>query len=140
AVGYADESLKMPPKGKLPADELADLEKWVRIGVPDPRSGSAIASKSAEATKGRDLWSLRPVRDPAVPTVKAADGTISSVDRFILATLEARGLRPAPPAGKRTLIRRATYDLTGLPPTPDEIEGFIADDSPGAFAKVVDRL
>jgi Protein of unknown function (DUF1553)/Protein of unknown function (DUF1549)/Planctomycete cytochrome C len=140
AVRYADESIKMPPKGKLSAAEIADLEKWVKIGAPDPRTGSAVVAQPADAVKGRDLWSLRPVRDPAVPRVKDADWAISPVDRFILATLEAKGLKPAPPADRRTLIRRATYDLTGLPPTPDEIDAFLADETPGAFARVVDRL
>src|SRR5262245_54464563 len=140
AVRRADESLKMPPKGKLSADEVADLEKWVKIGAPDPRTASAAVVKAVNMLKGSDLWSLRPVRDPVIPAAKDADWVASPVDRFILATLEAKGLKPAPPADRRTLVRRATYDLTGLPPTPEEIDAFLADETPGAFARVVDRL
>jgi hypothetical protein len=135
AVRYADESLKMPPKGKLSATEVADLEAWVKMGAPDPRTGAPV-----EAARGRDWWSLRPVRDPQPPAVKDEAWPLNAVDRFVLAELEKRGLKPVPTADKRALIRRATYDLTGLPPTPEEIDAFLKADSPGAFAKVVDRL
>jgi hypothetical protein len=137
AVRQTDE-LKMPPKSKLAADEIADLETWVKNGAADPRTG--VALKPTEPTRGRDLWSLKPVRDPAVPSVKDASWPLTPVDRFVLAKLEEKGLKPVAPADKRTLIRRATFDLTGLPPTPAEIDAFLADDSPGSFATVIDRL
>jgi len=129
--------LKMPPKSKLSADEVNDLEAWVKMGVPDPRTG--IVLKPAEPTRGRDLWSLKPVRDPPVPDTKDS-WALNAIDQFILTKLDDKRLHPAPTADRRTLIRRATYDLTGLPPTPEEVEAFLADDSPNAFAKVIDRL
>jgi Protein of unknown function (DUF1553)/Protein of unknown function (DUF1549)/Planctomycete cytochrome C len=138
AVRHADESLKMPPKAKLSAQEIADLEAWVKMGAPDPRT--AVAAKPNEPTNGRDLWSLQAVRAPALPAVKDASWPLASIDHFILAKLDEKGLRPAPAADKRTLIRRATYDLTGLPPTPAEVDDFLRDESPEAFARVVDRL
>src|SRR5205085_7112596 len=89
----------------------------------------------------RDFWSFRPVADPAVPSIRNPQSAIRNpIDAFVLAKLEAAGLSPAPPADKRTLLRRVTFDLTGLPPTPDEIAAFLADDTADAFAKVVDRL
>jgi Protein of unknown function (DUF1553)/Protein of unknown function (DUF1549)/Planctomycete cytochrome C len=137
AVRQVDDALKMPPKEKLLADEIADLEAWVKMGAPDPRT---TAAAKIDPAKARELWSLRPVRDPAVPAVKDESWPLISIDRFILARLEAKGLKPVPAADKRVLIRRATFDLTGLPPTPEEIDAFLADESPEAFAKVVDRL
>jgi hypothetical protein len=138
AVRYADEALQMPPKAKLSDAEIATLETWVRMGAPDPRT-AAVATAPAR-TSPADFWSLRPVRDPPVPAVRNSAWPQNDVDRFLLAALEAKGLRPVAAADKRTLIRRATFDLTGLPPTPEEVEAFRTDDSPGAFARVVDRL
>jgi hypothetical protein len=135
AVGYQDESLRMPPRGKLSARQIADLTRWVRIGAPYPPS----APGDARAT-GRGFWAFQPPADPPVPVVRDTAWPRSPLDRFVLAQLEAKSLRPAPPADKRTLIRRATFDLTGLPPTPEEIHAFLADDAPEAFARVVDRL
>src|SRR5262249_21121239 len=88
----------------------------------------------------RGFWSFQPVRNPAPPRVKDAGWTKSAIDRFILSQLEAKGLRPVPAADRRTLIRRATLDLTGLPPSPEDVDAFVSDRSPDAFAKVVDRL
>jgi len=105
----------------------------------DPATG--VARRVAEFTDDeRGFWSFQPVRDVMPPAVRAANWPQSPIDRFILARLEERGLTPCEPADKRTLLRRATFDLTGLPPSPDEIEAFLADESPAAFAKVVDRL
>src|SRR5262249_47105665 len=94
----------------------------------------------ASTAAGRDFWAFQPPRLPPVPAVKNTGRVRSPIDCFVLARLEAAGLEPAPPADRRTLLRRATLDLTGLPPTPDEIDAFLRDDSPGAFARVVDRL
>ncbi len=143
AVGYEDPDLRMPPRGKLPAEVLADLAEWVKRGAPWP---AAAAGPAAVKVKEFDLrerarhWSLRPLTHPAPPAVKNAAWPTSPIDYFILAKLEEKGLAPAAPADRRTLIRRVTFDLTGLPPTPAEIDAFLRDDSPGAFAKVVDRL
>ena len=138
AVRYADEDLQMPPNKnggkKLPDAVIADLVQWVKIGAPYP---DTPASRKAAAPR---LWALEPVRDPDLPAVKNKAWASTAVDRFILAKIEKAGLKPAAQADQRTLIRRATFDLTGLPPTPEEVDSFLADRSTNAFAKVVDRL
>ena len=141
AVRYTDENLQMPPKDKkLSAQQIADLEAWVKMGAPDPRTnGTAVlASPAAEAAKQH--WAYQPVQSPQPPAVKNSKWVQSPIDRFILSKLEAKDLKPSSRADKRTLIRRATFDLIGLPPTPAEVEAFVADRSPDAFAKLVDRL
>jgi len=138
AVRHAADVQPMPPKEKLTDAEIADLEAWVKMGVPDPRTGAATAA--ADPTKGRDFWSFQPVRDHPPPPVKDESWPINPIDRFVLAELEKRDLKPVAPADKRALIRRATFDLTGLPPTPEEIADFLNDDSPDAYAKLIDRL
>src|SRR5688500_2494960 len=114
------------------------------MGAPDPREGGDAKPQAAEGgidyEAGRQFWSFQPLRDPAPPAVRDEKWVRSPVDRFILARLETAGLKPAPPADKRTLLRRATFDLTGLPPTTQEIADFLADESPQAFAKVIERL
>ncbi|HEY6167787.1 MAG TPA: PSD1 and planctomycete cytochrome C domain-containing protein [Verrucomicrobiae bacterium] len=142
AIRYTDDDLKMPPKkeGKLPADQIADLEHWVTIGAPDPRTGTALSAKAVEMEKARQHWAFKPVVKPPVPAVKNKGWVQSPIDAFVLAKLEEKGMKPAAPADKRTLLRRVTYDLTGLPPTPQEMDEFLADKSKEAFAKVVDRL
>ena len=132
AIGYANEELQMPPGEKLPDREIADLRRWVE--------GGAVFPDAAAADAGRDFWAFQPPREPVLPEVKDQAWPKSPLDRFILAKLEEQQLRPAPPADRRTLLRRVTYDLTGLPPTPDEVDAFLADESPEAFAKVVERL
>jgi hypothetical protein len=135
AVSHQDEALKMPPKEKLSVRQIADLTRWIQMGAPYPRLATGDDSPA-----GRKFWAFQPPIDPAVPAVRDTAWPQSALDHFVLAKLEAKGLRPAPPADKRTLIRRATFDLTGLPPTPEEINAFLADDSPQAFGRVVDRL
>ncbi len=138
AVRYKDEDLRMPPDGKkLTAAQVADLEAWVKMGAPLPGAGVQEDKITASA---RTHWAFQPVKRPAIPTVKNQRWVQSPVDAFILAKLESTGMQPAHPADKRTLIRRATYDLIGLPPTPEEVAAFVADESPDAFATVVDRL
>ena len=138
AVRYKDEALRMPPGGQqLTGAEVADLEAWVKMGAPLPQAGVQEGKIQASA---RTHWAFQPVKQPAVPKVKDQKWVPSPVDAFILAKLEPAGMQPAQPADKRTLIRRATYDLIGLPPTPEEVAAFVADESPDAFAKVVDRL
>jgi cytochrome c553 len=138
--------LKMPPKGKLSDTEIADLTAWVKRGVPWTAAvvsggDTGIRTDGAVITaEERAFWSFQPISDPTPPAVKNDMWPKKPLDRFILAKLEEKGLRPVGPAGKRALLRRATFDLIGLPPTPEEIDAFLADDSPTAFAKVVDRL
>ena len=140
AIRYTDEDLKMPKDEKLPDQQIADLTEWVRRGAPDPRSLAALGSSPTYGGVGRQHWSFLPVIKPDIPTVRNASWCQTPVDNFVLAKLEAAEMSPNPPADKRTLIRRATFDLIGLPPTAEEISAFLADDSPGAYAKVVDRL
>ena len=143
-VGYAFD-IKMPPKSKLPEREIAELTQWVKMGAPWPNSAPAAKPSDKPKTdeisaEQRAFWAFQPPVEPPIPAVQHADWARSSLDRFILARLEQAGLTPAPAAAKRNLIRRATFDLTGLPPTVEEVTAFLADDSGDAFAKVVDRL
>ena len=141
AVRYTDPDLQMPPKGRLSDRQIADLTEWVRRGAPDPRALAAPGSSAAAyGGVGRQHWSFLPVTQPAVPAVKDAAWCRTPVDNFILQKLEAAGLTPNPPADRRTLIRRVSFDLVGLPPTEGEVQAFLADSSPDAFAHVVDRL
>jgi mono/diheme cytochrome c family protein len=143
AIGYTD-TLRMPPKGKLSTEQVATLTSWVKMGLPWPETAgarpAATGSTLKVTAKDREFWSFRPVCEPPLPTVKDQDWARSAVDRFVLARLEEKGLRPGAAADKRALIRRATFDLIGLPPTPEEIDAYIADESAEAFARVVDRL
>jgi len=136
-----DDDVKMPPKGKLPAGVIADFEAWVRMGAPDPRQ-AAGAKKQVGLTveEGRKFWAYKAVVRPPVPTVKAADWPAGDIDRFVLAGLEAKALTPAADAGRATLARRVYLDLHGLPPTPEEVDAFVADADPKAYGKLVDRL
>jgi mono/diheme cytochrome c family protein len=141
AVRYTDENLQMPPKNKkLSAQQIADLEAWVKMGAPDPRTNSSKAAVSVVTAQAKKHWAYQPVRSPEPPKVKTSQWPQSPIDQFILARLEAKKLAPSPRTDRRTLIRRATYDLIGLPPTAEEVDAFVKDKSPDAFAKVVDRL
>ena len=140
AVHY-NGKVKMPPSGKLKADEIAALTAWVKMGAPWPQATPATASSYTAPAGSTKWWAFQPVRKPKPPVVKdGAWAARSPIDRFVLAKLEARGLKPAPPADRRTLIRRVYFDLIGLPPTPEEVASFVADKSPDAWEKVVDRL
>ena len=152
-VGKPDESLmlkavagkgelQMPPKGKLTNGEIAKLRDWVRRGVPWPAARDTPVAKPAKEVveDHRHWWAYQPVRPVSIPGVKNQAWPRSEIDRFILAGLEAHDLPPAVAADKRTLIRRATFDLLGLPATPAEVDTFLKDDRPDAFARVVDRL
>jgi len=131
---------KMPEKEpKLPDEQIEALSTWVKMGMPWPENDKAKPTAQQEAAAHH--WSYQPITDPHPPEVKDAKKWAQSpLDHFVLAKLEAAGLEPAPKADKRTLIRRATFDLTGLPPTEPEVEAFEKDASPEAFAHVVDRL
>jgi uncharacterized membrane protein len=133
--------LKMPKGGKLTADEVQTLTDWVKIGAPWPTTAAKVTPAQETITpKQREFWSFQPIHMPDEPKLKDAHWAKTPIDKFVLAKLETEGLKPAPEADRRTLIRRATFDLTGLPPTPEEVEAFEKDKSPNAFAKVVDRL
>jgi len=147
AIKHEKADPQMPKdRPQLAASVIADFVTWVNSGAPDPRDQPPTDTTRSEMTwetkvnASKDWWSFKPVQNPTVPGVQKAAWSSQLLDRFMLANLEQRGLQPAPPADQRTLIRRATFDLTGLPPTPEEIDAFAADSSTNAFAKVVDRL
>jgi hypothetical protein len=136
AVRYTDDELRMPPKNKrLAAYQIANLEAWVKMGAP-----GGDTNVQSFRIDDRSHWAFQPIRVPVVPAVRNKKLAQTPVDNFILARLEAAKLKPSPRADKRTLIRRATFDLIGLPPTPREVAAFMADKSPDAFARVVDGL
>ena len=140
ALRYEGE-LKMPPGGKLSEEIANDFEKWIRMGAPDPREPNVqVTESNIDLEKGREFWAFQsPVR-PKAPSVTSLSWPRGMIDQFVLAELESRGLRPAPDAEEADLLRRVTYDLTGLPPTPEELEAFLTDGGGNAYAKVVDRL
>ncbi|MCB1019874.1 MAG: PSD1 domain-containing protein [Bryobacterales bacterium] len=133
ALSY-EQPLRMPPTGKLSDAELADVRRWVEMGAPWPEAPAGNADAAST------LWSFQPVRKPAAPAVADEAWARNDVDRFLLAKMEEQGLKPAPPADKLTWLRRATFDLVGLPPTPAEMDAFLADESEGAYEAVVERL
>ncbi|MEX0585500.1 MAG: DUF1549 domain-containing protein, partial [Pirellulales bacterium] len=148
AVRY-DGDVQMPPDYKLPDKDYLALVSWVRMGLPWP--GDAHPASTTKPAAGENFgqrvlqsranhWAFQPVRKVPLPSVGDPAWCRTPVDRFILAELDRLGLKPSPAADRRTLLRRATFDLTGLPATDAEIAAFIADTSPEAYAKVVDRL
>ncbi|MBY0522459.1 MAG: PSD1 and planctomycete cytochrome C domain-containing protein [Gemmataceae bacterium] len=134
------DGVKMPPKNKLAANVIADFAKWIEMGIPDPRDGTAIVAAQIDFTKARQFWSFQTPRAVELPKVQNPGAARNGIDHFILAKLDSAKLQPVKSADKRALIRRATYDLIGLPATPEEVEEFLKDDSPRAFEKVIDRL
>jgi hypothetical protein len=159
AVRYGDDALKMPPRGKLPAAAIADLETWVKLGAPDPRDKEAARDQAAAAKSDRgwaDLlrdrrtwWSLQPVRNPPVPQPRNGSWAGNAIDHFLLAKLDEKGLTPARAADPRALMRRLSLVLTGLPPPPEQVEAFVracGQVAPGqplpraAVASLVDAL
>ncbi|HTL17561.1 MAG TPA: PSD1 and planctomycete cytochrome C domain-containing protein [Patescibacteria group bacterium] len=141
AVRYTDPHLKMPPKGKrLSPDEVQNLEIWVKMGAPTPSSPPPTNTHTEMAATRANHWAFQPIGKPALPPVQNPSWPQSPIDYFILALLEKKHLAPAPPADRRTLIRRVTYDLTGLPPTPEEVDDFIQDKDANAYQHLVERL
>ena len=144
AVRHTTEKLRMPmQQPKLSEKEIGDLAAWVKSGAAWPETAVAKSEKKPGyviTPEQRAFWAFQPVKRPAEPKVKNESWVNSPLDRFVLARMEESGLAPNKPAGKRDLIRRAYFDLTGLPPTPDEVDAFVKDNSPNAYAKVVDHL
>lgn len=148
AINYTDFEYEMPPTGKLPQKEIETLTKWVAAGLPwtpgekgqlaDPGGGDHHGPPSIE--DGKDYWAYQKVVKPDVPKVKDSQWAKHPIDAFIYATLAENGLEPNVPADRIALIRRASYNLTGLPPTPQEVADFVNDDKPGAWERVIDRL
>lgn len=136
--------LKMPPDEKLSGEQVEALATWIKLGLPWPKEGTNVgpprtARERIEHDRGSH-WAYQPVRPPQLPIVKDPAWPATAVDAFVLARLEAAGLAPSPAADRRVLIRRVTFDLLGLPPTPAEVEAFLADEAPDAYARLVDRL
>jgi cytochrome c553 len=140
AVGYTDMELRMPPKGKLKPEQLADLARWIKLGAPAPTEQARAAAVTFDFAERLKHWAYQPVKRHTPPNVKDRDWPLTPVDAFILEKLEAKGLRPAPPFDRRSLIRRATFDLLGLPPMPGDVEDFVRDERPDAYARLVERL
>ncbi len=139
AVRHTDEHLQMPRKNKkLSSEQITALEAWVKMGAPDPRTGAPLAKAWKADT--RSHWAFQTVKEPPVPVVKNTWQVRNPVDAFLLARLEPKGLRLAPEADRRTLIRRASFDLTGLPPTASDVGAFLKDKSADAYSQLVDRL
>ena len=147
AVRYKNQDLQMPPKGPLSPSEISILEQWVLKGAPYPQSMIAISDQPTASSptgmsieSGRQFWSLRPIADPAPPKIQDVDWASTPIDQFILSKLEDVEIPPAMPADRASLIRRVTLDLTGLPPTPREIDAFVTNDAPDAYSQLVDGL
>jgi mono/diheme cytochrome c family protein len=140
AIRYTSDDLRMPPKDKkLSTEQIADFETWVKMGAPDPRS-EANAVLMARVDQKKNHWAFQAIRMPETPLVKDQDWVRTGLDAFVLAKLQENGMQPSPRADKRTLIRRASFGLTGLPPTPEEVGEFLNDPSDRAWETVVDRL
>ena len=138
---HYDGDIQMPPKGKLPAGVVKDFETWIADGATDPRTSGATEKKGIDLAKGREFWSFQQPKEHAPPKIAKPVAPIrSDIDAFIQAKWQEMNLTPAPMADKRTLIRRATFDLTGLPPTPEAVDAFVKDASPDAFLKLVNNL
>ncbi|HVS39621.1 MAG TPA: PSD1 and planctomycete cytochrome C domain-containing protein [Gemmataceae bacterium] len=144
AVGYKNPDLQMPKGGKLSDAAIADLAAWVKMGAPWGKDDATAAASDKPIfdllKRKKEHWAWKPIQRTDPPAVKDVSWPRDPVDRFILAKLEEKGLSPARAADKRTLLRRVSFDLTGLPPTPEEIDAFLKDDSPDAYEEVVDRL
>jgi mono/diheme cytochrome c family protein len=145
AIAYENDQLEMPPAGRMSDEEIAAIRQWVQVGAPyggDQDELTAVAAEGAFTItdEDREWWSVRPLARPPAPHVRDRDWVGNEIDHFILARLEAAGLEPAAEADRRALIRRATYDLTGLPPTAAEVAAFQADERPDAWERLIDRL
>lgn len=144
AIRYKDKDLQMPPNDRqLAASQIQDLETWVKMGAPDPRLTAEAGPNpyQVDFEKARSHWSFKAITNPTIPEIPDSERWAQTpIDKFILNSLVAKALTPAPKADKITLLRRASFDLIGLPPSPKEVDDFLADNTPDAFSKVVDRL
>ncbi len=142
ALRHSDSKLKMPPTGKLPDASIRDFEEWIRLGAPDPRAQSKQSTKSGPMTleQGRKWWAFQPLQERVPAKTSQPEWPRRKIDHFVLAQLDANRLTPSPEADRRTLIRRAYFDLTGLPPTYEQAEAFVNDAAPDAYEKVIEAL
>ncbi len=144
AVRYADPAMQMPPDRQLSKSEIARLEQWVKMGAPDPRgtmdSDSSSQVDPSDPIAGREHWAFKPLSHPLPPVVEASSWPRNKIDSFVLAKLESRNLTPSQDADRGILLRRVYIQLTGLPPTPEQVDEFLADEHPRALEQLVDRL
>ena len=146
AVNYQDNDLRMPPDGRLSKQEVADLKRWIEIGAPHPdrlnSTTTILPRRTSEIDfeSARDFWSLQPIKRPTVPADDGTGHAQTDIDRFVIAKLADKGLVLSAPTDRTTLIRRLTFDVTGLPPTPEDVAAFVADESPDAVDRLIDRL
>jgi len=138
AMKWESSDLEMPPKEKLPSNVIADFENWIRMGAPDPRDGPVIAKSPSEVAK--EHWGFRPISNPAVPSATDSSWEKTPIDRFITSKLAEKGMKPSEQADKRTLVRRVHFDLVGMPPSMAEFDAYLANRSPDAYEKLVDKL
>ncbi|WP_417849575.1 PSD1 and planctomycete cytochrome C domain-containing protein [Thalassoglobus sp.] len=137
----SDADYQMPPKGKLPESEIAELKEWVRRGAPFPDDGSVAAAKQGiDMEEARKFWSFQPVHEHPLPETSMSSWPQKRLDHFVLSAMEKQGLSPSPEADRATLLRRLSFDLIGLPPTPEEVESFVNNPAPDAYEKEVERL
>lgn len=139
ALRYDDDHLQMPPSGKLSDEIIADFRRWIEMGAPDPREGELVAVKTI-ASRAAEHWAFQPPTRPKIPPQTSSSWPTHAMDRLILRELQAAGLAPTKPASREALIRRLFFDLVGLPPSWQEIEEFVANDSPNAYGNLVDQL
>ncbi len=142
AMTWKNDDMQMPPKNKLPDEVIANFRKWIEMGAPDPREQKVVNAtggrRQIDMDEGRKHWAFQKPVKPEAPAVKTEGWARTDLDQFVLAGLEKAGLHPVKDADRATLIRRIAYDLTGLPPTPDEVKAFLADTSPDAVKRVID--
>ncbi|MDP6060650.1 MAG: PSD1 and planctomycete cytochrome C domain-containing protein, partial [Pirellulaceae bacterium] len=135
------EDFEMPPDEPLPESVIADFEKWIKLGAPDPREGKMpVVRKELDIEKAREFWSFSPIRKSSPPKIEKKSWPRTDIDRFVLARLESKGLEPNMDADPRVLVRRVYFDLIGLPPTPEQVNEFIGDPSAAALEQLIDRL
>ncbi|MBT5017520.1 MAG: DUF1549 domain-containing protein, partial [Planctomicrobium sp.] len=143
ALNY--ESYEMPPSGKLPQEQIDSVAKWIKMGAPMPKRTDVIEIKEEHGPpevndENRNHWSFRPLQRPVTPDVKNKDWQQNPLDAFVLHQLQEEGLSPNPPADKHVLVRRVYYNLTGLPPTPEQVDEFVNNESPDAYEQLIDKL
>ena len=142
AIRHADDDLQMPPDKKLSEEVIADFKRWIEAGAIDPREGDATVKDKykVDMDEARKHWAFLPPRKPTFPKVQQKTWANTEVDRFVLAGLENKGLIPVRDAERRTLLRRLTFDLTGLPPTPEEVTAFAGNKPTETLEEAIDRL